>query len=436
MKLRGEEVKVLKFVLQNPDSNITSIAEGTGMQQPHVSRAVDELEQKGVVMRRKEGTQSFVTAVEGVQFIEGVEDEILVPSEIDNPFLNQLGVALRQHIDRRKVRNFDAMMRMIERDIDVIERNPWALEDVLNLYNVPPRITTIIQRQVYGSQRLEELKRIALHTREKPVNYGTVGKGTILMTGAGGPQVTLDIAKLAEVLRGQPSGEGRTITLTGERVIERRIEMETIRQPVLDNEGKPVMGPDGKPLIQEIQRPMVIAPQQPSQQWGPKEMYENLVKPILEQAKSPERPEKTLNEDKLVEKISREVKEPLEKRIDDMEQKWEREKAYREGYKEAAKEYGGARKPFEHYKLDVQKDLIEKGLINEVRGMRSDLKDFGLLHYAALIEERRGMAPGTLLTPLMDKLGLGGVLAGTGAGIEQPTTLAEKRAFIAKLRAD
>jgi len=167
-------------------------------------------------------------------------------------------------------------------------------------------------------------------------------------------------------------------------------------------------------------------------------MYDYLVKPMLEQLtkSQPKSAEgkPPLDEDKLVDKISRQVKEPIEKRIGDIEKRWDREMAYREGYEKAAKEYGGAKKPLEHHKLDIQKDLIEQGLLPEVRGMRADLKDFGLLHIISLIEERRGMAPGTLLTPIINKLGLGGVMA--GGEVEEPTTIAEKRAFIAKLRTD
>jgi len=167
-------------------------------------------------------------------------------------------------------------------------------------------------------------------------------------------------------------------------------------------------------------------------------MYDYLVKPMLEQLtkSQPKSAEgkPPLDEDKLVEKISREVKEPLEKRMSDMEQKWEKERAFKEGYEKAAKEFGGAKMPFEHYKLDVQRDLIEKGVLTELRGMRKDLKDFGLLQAVALIEERRGMVPGTLISSVINKLGLGGVMA--GEEVETPTTIEEKRAFIAKLKAD
>jgi len=225
-------------------------------------------------------------------------------------------------------------------------------------------------------------------------------------------------------------------------VIERRIEMETIRQPALDKEGKPILGPDGKPLMQEIQRPMVISPPAPQQtQWSPKDMYENLVQPILEQTKpkSPE-PEKTIDEDKLADKITGKVKESVdevkgsvakvEERINEMERRWEQEKAYREGYEKAAKEYGGGRLPLDHHKLNVQRDVFQQSVIPELRGVRQDLRDIGVLHYLALVEERRGVPAGTLLKPYFERVGLGEVVA----EVEKPTTIAEKRAFIARLR--
>jgi len=136
---------------------------------------------------------------------------------------------------------------------------------------------------------------------------------------------------------------------------------------------------------------------------------------------------------KVGERIGEEAKkigEEVKKRMEDMERRWERAKAFKEGYEKAAKEFGGGRLPLDHHKLNVQRDIVQQSVIPELRGVRQDLRDIGILHYLALVEERRGVPPGTLLRPYVERFGLGEVLP----EIEKPTTIAEKRAFIARLR--
>jgi len=316
MKVTSAQLEIIKWVKDNPNKNITAIAEALGRQRPNVSEDVSKLAEQKILHITEVGPEKLVRLDERVE-LRG--DEVIVPPDLTAPFYDTLSDALLRYLEPREKQNLDAIMAMARRTPG-IDRDGWQTYEILRLHQVDPTRIEAICRYIYGPQWQKG--------------------GSPFTAGMSGPVQPIQPQPLVQTPQ-QPgvyiwenpytkqpyiinvggergTGETRTIvTPSGERVIESRLEFEEIEEPIVDKEGKPLVDKEGKPLTRKIKRPAILGLQQQQQPLTVGDVFDKVIKPTIELMRETEKGKETESklDESRIKQISKESTKDLEKQV-------------------------------------------------------------------------------------------------------------------------
>ena len=437
MELTENQKKVLDF-LKGTKANITEIAEGTGIAQPHVSKIVGQLKDMEVLETETVGNQKIVNITEGVTV---TDEEAIVPAG-ELPFYDKCLKAFQRFFRTKKERkNIDVLMEMIKQSR--YNQTPQGIDRLLGDYGIDASRSRLILQYIFGSELEQQQPAYAPYTpgarprsfvqpgqQTQPVSIQPGGAAFIPPTLPGGGAYIISLGR--EGGQQQPPVYG-----PGERIIRREVSMRTRRRPILDDSGKPMKDPDtGEILYELVEEPVVLGtPQQQVDVFKLTEHIFGLVKKARDEAGgTPPSVDTREIADQVKEGLQGDLDrisdstESVKERMDTIERELEIERRVKARVGPRPQAQPLSDKQFE---LTQQRELIEKTVAPDLRGMRKDLKDVFLLQVVSKIEEQRGLQPGTLLTPIVNRIG---ITEGVTVS-EEGVTEAEKKQLLARARA-